>query len=167
MCIANFPILTILKLNILLLTFYWQIFNTGLFCSFQYFLYQIILISAFEDKYWIVLICILILVGPEIWGPSSLCVKGPKPGPRSPSAEDARWKLLEGPRMWSRNLKKRINSVQEQYKGESCQHRNVELSTWQAHTLDHAIQLFPTTPNHSDVWIDRTSNYPKKGKTDT
>ena len=27
---------------------------------------------------------------------------------------------------------------------------------------------FPSTiPNHSDVWIDRTSTYPKKGKTNT
>ena len=108
-----------------------------------------------------------IIVGPEIWGSSPLCVKSPKPKPRSPTVEDTQWKLLEGPRMWPGNLKKMTNSVQEQYKGESCQHRNVEPNTWQAHTPNHAIQLFPTTPNHSDVWIDRTSNYPKEGKTDT
>ena len=44
------------------------------------------------------------IVGLEIWGPSPLCAKGPKPRLRSPTAEDARWKLLEGPRMWSRTI---------------------------------------------------------------
>ena len=109
---------------------------------------------------------------PEIWGPSPLHIKGPWPRPRNPITEDDENSLKahgysrgrSHTQYLMKRLKKKINSVQEQYMGESCQRRNVELSTWQAHTPDHATQLFSTTPNHSDVWIDRMSNYPKERK---
>ena len=63
----------------------------------------------------------------------------------------------------TKRLKKRTNSVQEQYKWENCQHHNVEPNAWQAHTPYHAIQLFPTTLTYRLIG---QYNYSKQGKTD-
>ena len=71
-------------------------------------------------------------VGPEIWGPSSLCIKGPKPRPRSPTAEEpycqgramkAPWRPKDVAKddftsnISQKRLKKGTDLVQEQHKG--------------------------------------------------
>ena len=62
-----------------------------------------------------------------------------------------------------KRLKKRTDSVQEQ-----AREKAANTLMWSpAPDEPILIPYYPAVPNHSDVWIDRTSKYPKSGKTDT
>ena len=106
-------------------------------------------------------------VGPEIWGPSPLCIKGPKPRPRSPTAKDAQWKLLEGPQMWLRTTlrptshKNAWRKGQIQYKSSTREKAASTLMWNPSPDKPILIPCYPAFPNHSDVRIDKTSNHPK------
>ena len=113
---------------------------------------------------------LIIIVGPEIWGPSPLCVKGPKPCPIKPNRRGRTMKLPEGPRTWPRTIsrptshKNAWRKGQIQYKS-STNEKAANTIMWSpAPDKPILIPCYPAFPNHSDVWIDKTSNYPNEEK---
>ena len=113
------------------------------------------------------------LVGPEIWGPGPLCVKGPKPCPIKPNHRGHTIQLPEGPRTWLRTTsrptshKNAWRKGQIQYKSSSREKAANTLMRSPAPDKPILTPCYPAFPNHSDVWIDETSNHPKQEKTDT
>ena len=112
-------------------------------------------------------------VGPKIWGPSPLCVKGPKPCPTKPNRRGRAMQFPEGPRTWPRTTsrptshKNAWRKWQIQYKSSLREKAANTLMRTPAPDKPILTPCYPAFPNHSDVWIDKTSNHPKQGKRDT
>ena len=115
----------------------------------------------------------IIFVGPEIWSSSPLYVKGPKPCPIKPNRLGRAMQLHEGPRTWPRTTshptshKSAWRKVQIQYKSNSREKAANTLMRSPAPDKPILTPCYPAFPNHSDVRIDKTSNCPKQGQTDT
>ena len=109
-------------------------------------------------------------MGPNIWGLGPLYIQGPKPRPRSPTAEYVWWKPPKGPKMWPRTISRLTphKTLEENDKFSTGAGQGRKLPPPQCGALrltsPYSRPCYSTFPNHSDVWIDRTSQYPKKAK---
>ena len=93
--------------------YHYYIFVVTLWCYMLYYYYIIVfivrkdLINEFDrinESSFFETVFLMDTVGPKICGPSPPGIKGPKPGPRSPTTQDVWWKSLKGPRIWLRRI---------------------------------------------------------------